>query len=253
MDHINVLVDESGDTSNRKIANLSKANNRVVGALIFSKDIQTLKKELKNFVDSDSELKKLVTTKPRNLKYETIANLNNSELIFLKLLEFLVSKGCKFYLNPVDQKKGRKDSPRTVEGEKLSLRVIRDGWDIFGNIVLSLRAKGKEIGQVNIYCDKAFYEKENINVAVNSESHQLCVYLKEEKLHPNNEFKEFYSFPVFEEKSNGFLHNMADIVAGILSRNYYETNKTSSYNFLIKHLFVPLVENTIFQKTRHSI
>src|SRR3989338_9056290 len=99
----NLMIDESGDTTNLKDTPL----NRAVGALVFFQDYTNLESDFLQFVNNTPSLKYFIDNKPHDLKFETLNKQQNSEELFELILNFLIKKGCKFYWHPIKEQNKR--------------------------------------------------------------------------------------------------------------------------------------------------
>ena len=128
----NVLIDESGDTTNLKDNPL----NRAIGALIFFDDYPILEKDFSEFAGHIPELKIFLENKPHNLKFKTLNKQKNREHLFELIFTFLVQKGCKFYWHPIKDK-NRKHHQKE-DGTRFTKLVESCNLDILPNLIMKL-------------------------------------------------------------------------------------------------------------------
>lgn len=226
----NILIDESGDSTNLK----DNPSNRAIGALIFFREYDALERNFLSFVKKNFQLKRFLDNKPHDLKYETLKKQPNAEELLGSILTFLIHQKCKFYWHPIKEQ-SKKHSPK-IDGIRVTKLIESCNLDILPNLILRLKADGKKIGKVTLYCDGGTYNPSD-------KSKALCFWIGQNSFSFSESLDEKYKVELIFVKSKK-LHYCVDIIAGIARENF---NKWPPYNrfyqLLMENKFMDIVEN----------
>ena len=224
----NILIDESGDTTNLK----DNPTNRVMGALIFFEDYSVLETKFLQFVDNCPEIKQFIKKKPHDLKFETLKKQPNSEELFELALNFLIENKCKFYWHPIKDK-DRKHQKKEYEVRFTKL-VESCNLDILPNLILVLKRENKRMGKIGLYLDRGTYNTKNEKTYIN-------IYFGDNSFNYYEAIGEHYQIPITYIKPKG-LHWCADIIAGVTREGFYKESLYSKvYKLISNNRFADIV------------
>lgn len=215
---INIILDESGNTTSKGEEGKNGPKSRIMGALIVNQEISLLEKELEDYIKSHNEFSKLNIYNPYRFKYEKLKKLPNSDIIFNLILDFLIVKGCKFYFHPLFRYEYK--LPDKICGINSTKYILGCNFDIIGSLILIKRKNNDEMNKtINIYYDKEANSLLECAISLTSSSFNIYPLNIKEKINLN-ECSEFYNLNINKIHGSNILHICTDIISGIYNDNY---------------------------------
>lgn len=238
---VNIILDESGNTTAKGEEQKKGPKCRTIGALIFNQDMSILEAKLKEYINCHSSLSMINLYNPASFKYEKFKKLPDCNIIFDIILDFLVNQGCYFYYHPIYDY--NKKIPEKINNIKSTKLILGCNFDIIANFILVKRKNKEDVdSRINV-----FYDKEDNNLlecAININSPAFIIYPLDikDKMDLEN-FYEFYTFDIKRIHGTNILHVCTDIIAGICNDNYNKhiIEQSNPFRKILKNKFCDIV------------
>ena len=238
---LNIILDESGNTTYKGEEQKKGPKSRIMGALIFNQNMPLLEAKLKEYIKGNSSLSMINLYNSASFKYEKLKKLQDCDIIFDLILDFLISQGCYFYYHPIYDY--NKKIPEKINGIKSTKLILGCNLDIIANLILVKRKNKEDVGsRINV-----FYDKEDNNLlecAININSPAFIIYplYIKDKIDLEN-FYEFYTFDIKRIHGTNILHVCTDIIAGICNDNYNKhiIEQSNLFRKILKNKFCDIV------------